>query len=60
MASPIAASSSTEPSESPYQAFCTAPQMASWFWIEVTPSRAARITGAGVSGGRLESRPRAS
>ena len=29
MARPIAASSSTEPSETPYHAFCTADQMAS-------------------------------
>ena len=35
MASPIAASSSTEPSDSPYQAFCTVAQTASWFCIAV-------------------------
>ena len=34
MASPIAASSSTEPSERPYQVFCTAVQIARLFWIE--------------------------
>ena len=33
MARPIAASSSTEPSESPYQAFCTALQNARLPWI---------------------------
>ena len=35
MARPIAASSSTEPSDSPYQAFCTVAQTASSFWIAV-------------------------
>ena len=33
MASPMAASSSTEPSDSPYQAFCTALHSASLPWI---------------------------
>ena len=57
MASPIAASSSTEPSDSPYQAFCTVAQIASSFWIEVD-ARLARRAGpaAGASAGRPASR----
>ncbi len=60
MASPIAASNSTEPSESPYQAFCTVAQAASWLCIEVTASRAARCTVAGAPAGRPASRFNAS
>ena len=56
IASPIAASSSTEPSDSPYQAFCTVAQTASCFWIAVTASRAARLTAAGESAGSPASR----
>ncbi len=60
MASPIAASSKTDPSERPYHAFCTTSQMASWFLIEATASRAARMTATGVSGGRLDRSAKAS
>ena len=46
MARPMAASSSTEPSESPYQAFCTIDHNASLFWIaEVAAAAACAIIG---------------
>ena len=51
IASPIAASNSTEPSERPYQAFCTADQTASVLWIEAIALAAALATrGTGRKG----------
>ena len=47
MASPIAASSSTEPSDRPYQAFCTIDHIARLLWIEDTAPAAALATGGG-------------
>ncbi len=44
MARPMAASSSTEPSESPYQAFCTVFQIASVVWILPRAAVAAACT----------------
>ena len=44
MARPMAASSSTEPSDRPYQAFCTVDQSASLLWIAAMASAAARAT----------------
>ena len=41
MASPIAASSSTEPSDRPYQAFCTIDHIARLLWIEAIALAAA-------------------
>ena len=41
MASPIAASSNTEPSDSPYQAFCTVDHSARLRWIEAVAFAAA-------------------
>ena len=60
MASPIAASSSTEPSESPYQAFCSAVHMARLFSIEAMASVAAFLTAGGALAGRPPSKPSAS
>ncbi len=60
MARPMAASKSTEPSEIPYQAFCTASHTARRFWMAPTAAAAAFMTGGEVSPGRLESSPRAS
>ena len=48
MARPMAASSSTEPSEMPYQQFCTVFQIASRFWIEAMALAAAFATGGEV------------
>ncbi len=50
MARPMAASSSTEPSESPYQAFCTAVHSARPFWIDAMASAAAFFTAGGALG----------
>ena len=47
MASPIAASSSTEPSERPYQVFCSAVHSARLFWIDAIASAAACFTAGG-------------
>ena len=44
MARPIAASSRTEPSESPYQVFCSAVQNARLFSIDAMASAAAFLT----------------
>src|SRR4029077_6443332 len=44
MASPIAASSSTEPSEMPYQMFCATSQAAIVWRIDSTPAGAASLT----------------
>src|SRR5437763_767152 len=52
MARPIAASSSTEPSESPYQAFCTMFQSARRLSIEVIASTAAFCTAGACPVGR--------
>ena len=60
MASPIAASSSTEPSESPYQAFCAASHSTSPFWIAATASLAARVTAGLAAAGKAESKATAS
>ena len=60
MARPMAASSSTEPSESPYQAFCTVLHSASRLSIDAIASAAARCTSCGCPAGRPASRPRAS
>ncbi len=60
MARPIAASSRTEPSESPYQTFWTAPHIASWPWIAPIASCAVRLTASGVPSGRLDSNASAS
>ena len=61
MASPMAASSSTDPSDRPYQAFCNRrPHLELGVWIAATPSLAARETAAGVSAGMPASRPTAS
>ena len=49
MASPIAASSSTEPSDRPYQAFCTIDHIARLLWIEAIALVAARATLGGTS-----------
>ena len=48
MARPIAASSSTEPSETPYQTFCAAPQTARLDSMPAAASVAACCTGPGV------------
>ncbi len=52
MASPMAASSSTEPSDSPYQAFCSASQNTSRLWMPVIASCASFCTAGGVFAGR--------
>ena len=52
IASPIAASKSTEPSDRPYQAFCTIDHMARLLWIEAIALAAARATLGGTSLGR--------
>ncbi len=57
MARPIAASSSTEPSESPYQAFCTAVHIARLFWIAAMASGAAFFTAGGVLGRQPAEQP---
>ena len=49
MASPIAASSSTEPSDRPYQAFCTIDHIARLLWIEAIAPAAACATSGGWS-----------
>ena len=51
MARPMAASSSTEPSESPYQAFCTVDQIASVCCTEPTAAVAAAFSFGGAFGG---------
>ena len=50
MARPIAASSSTEPSETPYQQFCSACQMLSIQWMELAAAAAALFTAGEASG----------
>ena len=55
MARPMAASSSTEPSDRPYQAFCTIDHSARLLWIEVIAPAAALLTSGGWSGPRLVS-----
>ena len=60
MASPMAASSSTEPSEMPYQAFCTVFQMPSRLRMAAAALAAAFTTGAAVPAGRLCKSPSAS
>ena len=45
MASPMAASSRTEPSDRPYQAFCTVDQSARLLWIADVALAAARAIG---------------
>ena len=52
MARPIAASSSTEPSESPYQAFCTVFQIARVPWIFALAASAALRTAPASAGFR--------
>ena len=49
MASPMAASSSTEPSDRPYQAFCTADHSARLLWIDAVALAAARAIAGGCS-----------
>ena len=59
MARPMAASRSTEPSESPYQAFCSALQMARLFSMDAMASLAAFATAGGaVAGSAAEERKR--
>ena len=60
MASPIAASRSTEPSEMPYQQFCTVFQIARRPWIEAMALAAAFATGGEVLAVSPWSNPRAS
>ncbi len=60
MARPMAASSSTEPSESPYQAFCAAVQIARPLWIEAMASVAAFFTAGEALAGRPPSSESAS
>src|SRR5882757_4869035 len=60
MASPIAASSSTEPSDSPYQAFCTVDHSARLLWIAEIAEAAALATSGGWSLPRPVSIARAS
>ena len=50
MARPIAASSSTEPSERPYQAFCTIDHSARLLWIEAIAAAAALATSWRLAG----------
>ena len=57
MARPMAASSSTEPSESPYQAFCTVLHSSSVRATEVRAAVTAACTSGGRSGGKPSSRP---
>jgi len=57
MASPIAASSSTEPSEMPYQAFCTDSHSTRRFLIAPIAAPALLSTGSAVLGGRLANKP---
>ena len=52
MARPIAASSSTEPSDRPYQAFCTSDHSARLLWIADVALAAARATAGGWSAGQ--------
>ncbi len=60
MASPMAASASTEPSESPYQAFCRALQSASPLCIEAAASVAAFFTAGELLAGTSASNATAS
>ena len=60
MASPIAASRSTEPSESPYQVFCSAVQSARLFSIEAMASVAAFLTAGEALAGNPPSNASAS
>ncbi len=56
IASPMAASSSTEPSERPYQVFCSALQIARLLWIDAIASAAAcRTDGGAFTGTPLSS-----
>ena len=57
MARPMAASNRTEPSESPYQAFCTAAQSARSFSIEAMASAAAFLTAGEALAGSPASSP---
>src|SRR5260221_203012 len=47
MARPMAAKSSTEPSDRPYQAFCTIDHIARLFWIDDVALAAARAIAGG-------------
>ena len=49
MARPMAASSSTEPSDSPYQAFCTIDHSARLLWMADVALAAARAIAGGWS-----------
>ena len=61
MASPIAASSSTEPSDRPYQAFCTIDHIARLLWIEaIAPAAACRHQRRLVAAERWSAAPCAS
>ena len=60
IASPIAASSSTEPSEMPYQAFCAVLHSASSLEIEAAAVAARLVTEAGVSAGSADNSATAS
>ena len=60
MARPIAASSRTEPSESPYQTFWTLFHIVRLVWIAPIASCAVRLTPSGVPAGRLDSNASAS
>ncbi len=53
MARPMAASSSTEPSDRPYQAFCTIDHSARLPWIDVIALATALLISGGWSGPRL-------
>ncbi len=60
MARPMAARSSTEPSEMPYQAFCTASQTASLFLIAPMAAAALVATAGDAPAGMLDKSPSAS
>ena len=60
MARPMAASSRTEPSESPYHTFWTLFHIVRLVWIAPIASCAVRLTPSGVPAGRLDSNASAS
>ena len=60
MARPMAASSSTEPSDRPYQRFWATPHSASSPLMTVIALSAAACTASGASGGKLVSKASAS
>ena len=60
MARPMAASSSTEPSDNPYQMFCTWAQRARRVWMALAPSSAEAFTRPSFAAAMEESREAAS